>query len=313
MSRSFRRLHYGLRPAKNVERKLIVEALSRLDHLYPLREFRYIGLGSLYFIDFTLFHRRLGFTELISIEDQDDPDVQARFEFNRPFGTRLVFGRTTDVLPGLLVEQKPTVVWLDYDGVFTSEAITDVRTVAQQAMSPTILLVTVNVEPGEEENRRERFEAALGAQVPIPASVLSDADLGGGGLARVVRDVLNASVAASLGDRNAALLHQERIVYRELFNLRYRDGARMGTFGGLLHQQDQRDTVTACRFDDLEFCASPDEPFDVDVPLLTLRETMAVDQSMPHGDVDIRGLPPSDVSSYRRLYRHLPAWIDAEL
>ncbi len=65
MSRSYSRLHYGLRPAKNIERKLIVEALSRLDHVYPLRNFLYVGPGSLYLVDFTLFHRRQGFTEMV--------------------------------------------------------------------------------------------------------------------------------------------------------------------------------------------------------------------------------------------------------
>lgn len=313
MARSYRRLHYGLRPAKNVERKLIVEALSRLDHLHPLREFRYVGLGSLYFVDFALFHRRLGFTEMVSIEDQDNPDVRARFEFNRPFGTRLVFGRTTDVLGGVLVEPKPTVAWLDYDGSFTSEAIIDLETVVQQATPPTVVLVTVNVEPGEEDRRRERFEAALGARAALPENVRSDADLGGGGQARAVRDVMNATISASLADVNAALYPDEALEYRELFNFRYQDGARMATFGGLLYRADQADAVAACRFEDLEFCATPDEPFDVDVPTLTLRETMAVDQSMPFGEVDVRGLPPSDLANYRRLYRHLPAWIDAEL
>ncbi len=65
MSSSFEKINYNLRPNKCIERKMMCETLSRLSHLEHLHNYRYIGLGSPYFSDFSLFHKNLGITELI--------------------------------------------------------------------------------------------------------------------------------------------------------------------------------------------------------------------------------------------------------
>jgi len=62
------KVNYVLRPAKNVERKMLCEAFQRLTNFASLREYRYIGFGSIFFSDFTLFHRNLGISDLIDID-----------------------------------------------------------------------------------------------------------------------------------------------------------------------------------------------------------------------------------------------------
>ena len=67
------KVDYSLRPAKATVRRMIVEALARLSPLVPVDEYRYIGMGSTYFRDFQIVHRRLGICDMVTIEG----DLQA--------------------------------------------------------------------------------------------------------------------------------------------------------------------------------------------------------------------------------------------
>ena len=77
---SYEQVNYTIRPAKCVERKMMCEAFSRLSVFGSLKTYRYIGFGSTYFTDFTLFHRALDMNNMVSIEK--DEEKAARFDFN---------------------------------------------------------------------------------------------------------------------------------------------------------------------------------------------------------------------------------------
>lgn len=72
MSGSFAKIDYQLRPAKTVERKMMAEVFCRLSVFAPLDQYRYVGLGSVYFADFFIFHAACGFGSMISIEHTED-------------------------------------------------------------------------------------------------------------------------------------------------------------------------------------------------------------------------------------------------
>ena len=76
-------MNYLFRPAKNIERKMLCEALSRLSVISDVKHYQYVGFGSVYFADFSLFHKQLGIQKLISIEC--DEDMETRVRFNQPY------------------------------------------------------------------------------------------------------------------------------------------------------------------------------------------------------------------------------------
>ena len=82
---SYEKIDYRLRPAKGVERKMLANAFWRLAAFDKIERYRYIGMGSVYFNDFILFHKVLGIKKLISIEGEDNPEKQKRFKLNKPF------------------------------------------------------------------------------------------------------------------------------------------------------------------------------------------------------------------------------------
>src|SRR5690242_1898583 len=92
------RVNYSLRPAKQIERRMLTEAFQRLVEFGALSSYRYIGFGSIQFRDFIMFHKHLGITNMLSIEK--DAINKARFEFNLPFScVSLRIGKSGEVLP----------------------------------------------------------------------------------------------------------------------------------------------------------------------------------------------------------------------
>mgnify|MGYP000731595878 CR=1 FL=1 len=45
-------VNYNIRPCKNIERKMMCEMISCLATVDELSEYRYIGMGAKYFVDF---------------------------------------------------------------------------------------------------------------------------------------------------------------------------------------------------------------------------------------------------------------------
>ena len=112
---SYEKINYALRPNKNVERKLILECFNTLKAKFNIEAYRYIGLGSVWFSDFILFHKFANLKKMISIEISS----KNRFDFNSPFScVKVKLGKTTQVLP-TLPYRDPTICWLDYDGILS--------------------------------------------------------------------------------------------------------------------------------------------------------------------------------------------------
>ena len=65
---SYQKINYSIRPAKSAERKMLCELIQHLSVFHKLSDYQYIGFGSTYFTDFSLFHRNLGINKMISIE-----------------------------------------------------------------------------------------------------------------------------------------------------------------------------------------------------------------------------------------------------
>lgn len=59
---------YSLRPAKHVERRILCDAFRRRSKFASVESYQYVGFGSVWFSDFSLFHRQLGIGKMISIE-----------------------------------------------------------------------------------------------------------------------------------------------------------------------------------------------------------------------------------------------------
>ena len=309
---SFDVVDYSLRPNKNVFRKLMLGTLQALDGIYPIGSYRYVGMGSMWFTDFVLFHRALGLSDMISIE-RHAPD---RAAFNKPFDCVTVEkGETTKVLPDLSLEEKKAIVWLDFDSPFVgSSALDDLDIVSRLLPAGSVLVVTVNAvaecldqAKDADENDLSREEALRGYAANLVPTNLGTDDLSTKQYPALVARILRAAIRHSLVSAGRS----EK--FHDLFGFTYKDGQRMLAVGGLIDGADSAKTLADNEVCKNEFVQA--EPFEISVPLLTPREKAKLDQHHPRAAPIVRSqasrqlgfkLRQPQLDSFHRFYRHYP-------
>lgn len=287
---------YEFRPAKAVQRRMVVDACRRLTAIAPLDEYQYVGFGGLEFIDFVEFHRGLGIPNMVSIER--DTNMQYRLEFNKPYSNiQVLMGEARDQLP-LVDWTRLSITWLDYTDVLTTDILRDVDYVVRVSSPGSMLLVTVNGATTDIplNKRLENLRNKLGALVD---DTVLPQEMNGWGPARVERRILQA--AAHSASRAA-----HGLPFRQLFNFEYADDAKMLTWGGIVTSRPVDRTIDSCRFDDLPFVRTDAESFEIRVPVFTEREMQYLETGL--GGLDgplpkIKGVNTSDIQAFAQVYR----------
>ena len=141
-------VNYLLRPNKNVERKLIVDVLKVLRMEFGIDAYTYVGMGSMWFVDFIMAHKELGIRRMISIEGE--PSYEDRARFNKPYDcVTVALGDSTKVLPGLGLEAQRSLVWLDYNSDLRGPWRADLEIICSKVPSGSVVIVTVNAHVGQ--------------------------------------------------------------------------------------------------------------------------------------------------------------------
>ena len=313
--RSFERVNYLLRPNKNVERKLMLEVLSAFgaNPRFRFSAYRYVGLSSIYYADAVLFHKRLGITDIISIEKQ--ATRSKRLEFNKPYScVEVRLGTTTDILPEL-EWSKPQLVWLDYDGGVALEQFADFGMLAPRLKSGDFFFLTVNAEVSQmsgikQDGRELSREEALRQVVPDNAIPL--------GFKECLTAVAFPSLVGEIWDAYARSKVLERTMdlrFQPLLNLSYADGAKMVTYGGVLLDAEDRKRVEALNLAERFDYVSREPQFKLLVPQLTHKERLELDRLMPAQErPDSNKLPfelkDAEIEAYWRFYLHYPTFAE---
>lgn len=291
---------YHSRPAKAIERHILVEALGRLAAFGDLAEYQYVGFGAHEFIDFELLWRHLGIESMVSIEWNDPVD---RHKFNRPYeGVDVIQGDSTTVLPNF--ELRPhSVVWLDYTSKLNTKMIDEMKDLVTRLGTGSVLLASFNVTPEPKlGGRRRAVERRLGVpRVPVG---WSDDQFAEWGLASLCGSVLRDEVAGVARSR------ADGANFKQLFNFRYQDGAQMATWGGAVVGPEDAGAFAAARFDELPYVRVGEEAFTIDPPALTLREILHLNRQLPRSPGAPSPLPwfsVDEVDEYAKLHRWYPA------
>lgn len=312
MANSYRKIDYRLRPAKAVERRMIAEYFQRLRPFAPVESYQYVGLGSVYFSDFSLFHNVCGFHDMVSIENVSDPTIRNRFDFNAPHGTiDLRFGTTNTELPKL-DWTRASAVWLDFDGPLDRPVLTDISFLASKLVPHSMLLVSVNAQLNDEEEDRLGKLEVLAKRVGIerlPANLQALKTIPEPKIPELFRGILKNEIDSALNARNAGLEENDKLVAEQVMFFKYADGAVMLTIGWILIRESDRPQFVHCAFDHLPHSRPGIEPFFIDIPLLTnaeireLNRCKVIDRALK---ADHLPLPPSEIKKYFALKRFWP-------
>lgn len=317
MSSSYESINYALRPAKAVERKMLCDTFRCLRVFRDLSTYRYIGFGSTYFSDFQLFHLTLGFRDMFSIER--DASKSSRFDFNKPYDCiKMHYTDAKDALPTLLIKDLPAVLWLDYEDPLDQEILADIRMVASSITPSSALVVSVNAHPystkdrigegGEpEKTRLARLKEAVDPS-RVPADI-EEKDLGGWNFARTIRRIVQNEIEEALAIRNGVRPASGQLVYEQVLNFNYSDGAKICTIGGIFYDVGLEATMAGSGLRQLPFYRPKEDPYLIDIPSLTYRELRYLDTRFPAGSItpaQMFSIPAADIQRYRNIYRYFP-------
>lgn len=308
MTGSFRKIDYRLRPAKHAERYMMTDVLRRM-RFGPIENYRYIGFGSVAFIDYRLFHRALGISDMISIEGTEDEVIRDRFRRNAPFShVSLEFGMSWEVLPNIDMS-RPCIVWLDYDDQLSRKMAADLGTVARKVPDGSLVAITFTTSYPTDKNERAAELARLKGDFPEflpedtpPQSFEKD------GLAKFGRQAFGGLFQQALADADAGRPENEQRKARQVCFFRYKDGAWMTTVVWVIASDAALAEYEACRFGDLPFVKTGDEPFVIKVPLVTPYETRELERRLPDPTAsdEVNWIPQRDRTAFSYMYRYLP-------
>jgi hypothetical protein len=307
---SFDAVNYAIRPNKTVERKIVFSGLIKLREVLPVSSYQYIGLGSLWFVDFIMAHKLLGISSMMSIE-RDQIGYQ-RSVFNCPLSCiKVIRGESGLVIPTLELQDVPCLAWLDYDGSVGDSAIGDIGKLVARCAPNSIVIVTLNAkkdelptmdERGEPITEEESLRRIAGDLVPTP---LPQQRLQRANYPKLLCEILMNQL------RSATVNSGRRESFIPLFDLAYSDGTPMVTVGGILATAENQANIG-------QLVDSPDwqgiVSETISIPPLTVKEKLALDRMMPSPK------PPTDqqmnkvgfhlkraqLDMYHRHYLHYP-------
>ena len=133
---------YNLRPSKKCERKLMLESLSVAAECgFPIKDYRYVGMGANTFYDFVLMHKYFGIEKMISLEH--DAGMMKRACFNNSYKFIQVLQRTASEFVHEDEFSGTRVYWMDYDGEIKPDIVRDIATLGAKANVGDFVFVTV--------------------------------------------------------------------------------------------------------------------------------------------------------------------------
>jgi len=285
---------------------MLVDAFQRLGQAgFQVRDYQYTGFGSIYFVDFHLFHKLLGIRNLLSVEH--DQSLEDRVKFNCPFDcVNFEIASAADVIPTLSPDRQH-ILWLDYDYPVTQDLLQEVYLAGSQLSPRSILLITVDVEPpvpGSDDPRESM--AYLQSEAGHYLASREVGKFSKGNLPRTSMEIVVNALREGMIGRPDIELHT-------LFHFLYADGHKMLTVGGVIGGDTERrmlrslDTNSAfyLRMDLLS------DPYEIRVPPLTRKERQFLDSAMPclpDWQPPEFTIPQDHMNTYREIYRFLPAY-----
>jgi hypothetical protein len=280
--RTYQKFSYLLRPSKQVERKLFLEVLKSLSRGgLDIDNYTYVGLGSVFYADFVLFHKYLGIKRMICIER--DP-IPRRMKFNRPYRfVRLLMKPVAEAIP-TLPRHTPVLAWLDYEDAPSQEIMSDVAGIIRVVSPDSLVIVTVNADGrglglhsgGDSDGRRLKSALAdLRGAIGKFASLKRE-DLAAAKLPKVIAAALKAHMAEQAARRFG-------VTFTPLFGFSYADGQRMVTVGGVVGNAGTARKLRLAKVLEIPFCRPSQDPVTISVPPLTERERSWITQNMRRG------------------------------
>lgn len=310
MINSGRLVNYTLRPAKCVERKIMCELLAKFRTETPIHNYRYIGFGSFYFSDFVLFHNQLNINEMISIEQSSNTE---RYDFNKPYKCiEMAYGPASYVLANKLSFSNDIkdIIWLDYDGNFTTEVLNDILLLLDRVNSGSFIFASFNTSIPENDGARKPYLQTNFHDYLPPK--LEEKDISKKTIPNILFSIFDSAVQKNMVARNVK--EEIDLVACPIFFVKYNDNAEMLTIGYYICRSDIFDESVVGT---IPWRPQEDNPYSIDVPCFTKAEIREINRLLPGATAKeihdkLPYLSEKDISKYIGMYKYYPNFLDSQ-
>lgn len=308
-------ISYDLRPAKQSERTILLDLLRLASEAgFPIKTYRYVGMGANRFYDFLLIHKYLGITRMVSIEH--DAVMFTRAQFNCPYSFIDVRHTTTAEFIRSDGFKEPTIVWFDYDGGLGPEIVEDITSLGTKLKLGDLCFATVyGGPPGtlSRQNAVQRQEWLKDVLGDVAASV-DIADVENSTFAHAVHKILTCALRFAFSPRR-----EGRFV--PLVQVKYSDSSPMVTVGGGFFAEGtaldiERRLTTSMAF--LDLCG--ETLYEIKSLHLTDRERVLFDLAATkptkracaeRNQLRKMGFGDDEIAAYKELIRYLPRYVES--
>lgn len=268
---------YRLRQNKSVDRELFISLLNRLSAHLKIENYSYIGMGGPFMEDFRLIHSRIGITDMVSIEADDN--IYERQKYNRPIPSIKCKNETFENFLEKTKIKKPTIIWLDFsDPRELYNQISVFRTQVSSLPPNSILRITINANPstlggnGKSEidlkkHRLEQLRNRLKDYFP-EETTLDDLKTPNYG------KILLKAILIAIGKDSLTLTKKYAL---DAFSTYYADGHEMITYTVMIIQD-----IDLEKYEPIlkawEFYCPANEPIIIDIPMLSSLERVMLEK-----------------------------------
>ena len=310
---SYNQVNYALRPSKQLERKIITTILQQIAmNGVPVSNSTYIGLGSIYYADFILFHKFLHIEKMICAEYKP---IYNRMSINKPYEfIDLRPHDIADVVP--IIDQEPDnyIIWLDYDDPLHKEHLNSLSDIINMCKKTSIIFITINVErksymPRDfdgkvtKKNLKDQLMSYFGDFIGDP----NENELSEKKFPKFLAKILYTHIQSNI-------LSKKQWSFFQLFNFLYQDGATMLTFGGILYDSE----FDSSFFSSIDFVNDSFQPINLTVPFLTRQERQLIDSKISTISENINHdnefnefeIPLKNIKNYIQFYKHYPNYVE---
>ena len=278
---------YHLRPNKAVDRFLLLEIIQRLEDRCCLSKHTYFGFGGPFLDDFRLVCERYPLMRCVSIEENVDTYRRQRFHRNTK-NLKLVHSDVRSYLRQELPSGVPCIFWLDYTNLEPAR-LTEFMELLGLVGPPSIVKVTVRAQVDDvtlgaanrlltERNatdyRRDWLDGFQRRYDEFLSREVLPSDLRLPEHATLVQSMFEIAAQKTLPAAAGT-------VFQLVHSCRYADGPQMLSLTGIVCEGTDRSGLVELfrgwRHANVDWGA----PAHIDVPVLSLKERLALERHLP--------------------------------
>jgi hypothetical protein len=160
-----------------------------------------------------------------------------------------------------------------------------------------------------EEYEIENFKNEFGSITPFD---IKTKDFTGTENFKTIRKMLSSHINSFIDERNE---EGENLKFHQIFNFLYQEsgGAKMYTYGGIIEKKDF--DISELNINNFDFIKIDEEPYRINIPNLTIKETDFVNINFNNEEVIILSkiVDETDLKKYKETYKYLPNYFDVRV